>query len=508
MNNKSKIIYQSQLGTLIVPYKSKQLMAIEKGTALYDNVYHKWVEYVGFVIPYKGQNAYATFNRSNDELIRHLPIYDIENQPMITPKYMKHEYEIEGISSMRDVQTYMINQIESSKRNNNSWFINLQTASGKTVLAVYLSLQFRYKTWISSFSKGILNQWEETYQNYTNIDKDRILRVTPSILNKILSGDIDPNDYDIFISTLVSLSSYGKKNNDFGVLEDIFNMCGIGLFIIDEAHRNISNIVKINSVVNVKYQLFLSADFSQGDYRKEEMFKKVFKNTTLLIPPRDMRNSLKYTRICLINFNTYPNSIEANEPFNKYGYSSELYANYQFKKKVMIQSLIYMIRSLSNYNNLADNEIIKYRHLVLCSNIKHVDLLTEILNNRFKDHAKIMSYHGNINPELLNEAKNNADIIVATYSSFSTGLDTDNIKYVHSLDQCNKVQDNQAGGRSRPLKDGTNAYYFMYIDNGFPYCKNKLRTRLEYLRYNKAKDEKVYEYFYEPNDNYEEIDEV
>ena len=93
-------------------------------------------------------------------------------------------------------------------------------------------------------------------------------------------------------------------------------------------------------------------------------------------------------------------------------------------------------------------------------------------------------------------SKNNASIIVATYSSFGTGLDTENIKYVLSPNQCNKVMDNQAAGRARPLADGTNALYFIFIDNGFSYCKRKLRIRLNYLNETKSKTSTVYRLHY------------
>ena len=92
--------------------------------------------------------------------------------------------------------------------------------------------------------------------------------------------------------------------------------------------------------------------------------------------------------------------------------------------------------------------------------------------------------------------KNTARIIVATYSSFSTGLDAKDIKYVLSTNQCNKVMDNQSAGRARPLSDGSDAMYFMFVDNGFSYCKRKLKIRLAYLTETKAKDDNPYTFTY------------
>ena len=119
----------------------------------------------------------------------------------------------------------------------------------------------------------------------------------------------------------------------------------------------------------------------------------------------------------------------------------------------------------------------------------------ELIKLNFSEY-KVGRYYGDVSYGEKDRVKNDADIIVATYGSFSTGLDTHDIKYVISCDQCNKVQDNQAAGRARPLSDGTDAIYFMLVDYGFSYCKTKLRTRLQYLQETKSKDELPYRYIY------------
>ena len=60
------------------------------------------------------------------------------------------------------------------------------------------------------------------------------------------------------------------------------------------------------------------------------------------------------------------------------------------------------------------------------------------------------------------------DMIVSTYQSFSVGIDVSLIKYVISCSICTKIDDNQASGRSRPLPDGSDAFYFMLSDPSRP----------------------------------------
>ena len=321
-----------------------------------------------------------------------------------------------------------------------------------------------------------------------NISAEKILRVTGTIIDKILAGDIDPNDYDIFMCTPTLLDRFGNRRSDYSRISDLFELCGIGFLIYDEAHRNVSNIVKLNSIMNIRYQVYLSADFGQGSYDKELMYKEIFRNVPVLTPSKKLQTSLKYTKLVVVNFNTYPDEIEKQEPFNKYGFSAELYMKYQFKKGTIIDAIKYTIDTILKAN---DN----YRALILFTNIDHVEAMYDILVKEYPD-VNIGKFHGGVSPDNKLNVKNNSKIIVATYGSFSTGLDAKDIKYVLSTNQCNKVMDNQSAGRARPLSDGSDAMYFMFVDNGFSYCKKKLKIRLSYLTETKAKNDVPYTFTY------------
>ena len=488
-----KIIYRSKLGCLIYPYKKKQSYAIEKGTALFDKVYHKWEEYVGFVLPYDGNNAFMTYNRDYSDLAKMLPNYSIEKMPLINSRRMSTSLHLRNIENFREAQTEIIGKIEETKSNENIWFINLQTGQGKTVLATYLSTELNLKTWIMCFSDEILSQWYDTYCDKTDIDPNRIIRITGSICDKILAGEINPDDYDVFMCTPTLLDRFGNKRSNYKRIADLFNMCGIGFLIYDEAHRNVSNIVKLNAIMDIRYQVYLSADFGQGDYEKEMIYRQIFRNVPVLTPSKSLQVTMKYTKLVVVNYNTYPDVIEQQEPFNKYGYNPELYMKYQFKKGTILGAIKYTLNTILN----ADTN---HRILILFTNIEHVDNVYQILQEYYPG-LSIGRFHGSASAEEKEFAKHRAKIIVATYSSFSTGLDADNIKYVLSTNQCNKVMDNQSAGRARPLADGSDAMYFMFVDNGFSYCKRKLKIRLEYLTKTKAKNDNPFIFNYHQDIN-------
>ena len=491
-----EIIYRSKLGCRISPYKKRQSSAIEYGTALYDKVYHRWDEYTGFCLPYSGQTTFMTYNRDYSDLAKMFPMYDIEKMDKIRSKAFSTPIHLVNVEKFWEAQTEIIGKIESTLTNENVWFINLQTGQGKTLLGTYLSTVLNLKTWILCFSDDILAQWHREYCKRTDIDPDKIIRVSGSVIDKILIGEIDPSDYDIFMCTPTLLDRFGNRRSDYKKVADLFELCGIGFLIYDEAHRNVSNIVKLNAIMDIRYQVYLSADFGQGSYDKEKMYMDIFKNVPVLTPSKQLQMSLKYTKLVVVNFNTHPSIIEEQEPFNKYGYNAELYMKYQFRKGVLIGAIKYTLDTV-----LAAQD--GYRSLILFTNIEHVDAMYEILKKDYPEY-KVGKFHGGVTHEDKEFAKNHADIIVATYGSFSTGLDAKDIKYVLSTNQCNKIMDNQSAGRARPLSDGSDAMYFMFVDNGFSYCKKKLKTRLVYLTETKAKNDAPYTFTYHPDVHYKE----
>ena len=124
--------------------------------------------------------------------------------------------------------------------------------------------------------KDILKHWKETYLEKTTINPNRIKEINDGKwLEKIyMNGDGDP-DHDIYLVSPNLITSY-LNNHPWTQFSEIINDLGIGLIIYDEGHRNMSAMVKINALTNIKYTIYMSGDFAQGDYQKEKLFYKIF----------------------------------------------------------------------------------------------------------------------------------------------------------------------------------------------------------------------------------------
>lgn len=481
-----KIIYRTKNGTIITPYRKYQCRDLEHNTSVYDRVYHKAIEMTGFMVNnYDGENdAFITHYLPEDYLATHFRNYQIHTVNEFKAKPVSKSFKMNKDIHLTDIQGKIANEITNAQdKYTREWFINLQTGAGKTVLGTYLTSKFGKKTMVVCFMIDILMQWKKTYREKTTIDPDRILDINSGkILDDIYFGTGDYSQYDIFLISPSLISMYLNKN-PWTRFSKVIEELGIGLLIFDEGHRNMSTIVKVNALTNIKYTLYLSADYAQGDYQKEKLFYNIFRKTRIIKPEGEEARSLKHTKVIVVDYNSKPDVTESTMIYNKYGFSAEYYMDYQLRKGKIYEVLDEIIKIISNVKKP------EWKTLILLEHIKHVDEVYAYLVNHNKIPGMIYGrYHSKISPEDKQAALDYANVIISTYKSFGTGMDVNSIKYVVSLNQCNKVNANQAAGRSRALPDGSDSIYFLVTDNGFKYCKQKTKVVLGYLSEQKLKE--------------------
>ena len=477
-------IERNNNGTLVVPYRANQSRQLEAINGIYDTVYHHYKETSGFRIKYNGVGAYATYAISRDYMKSLFPTYGIIERGLSPYECLGEPYTLIDDITPTHIQSDIINSILSAMGREREWYVNLPTASGKTLLSVYLTSLMNMKTLIMCFSKGILKQWYETFKDKFTINPKRVTFIDSSaMLDAMYEGNFDFDRYDIYLCNPGILTKYLKKT-DYNRLDTIFTRMGIGLKIFDEAHRHLSNIIKINAVSNVRFTLYLSADYGQGDPKKEEKFFKIFNKVRVISPKEEVLTDMKYTRGVVMLYDTHPDDLEAHQIFNGYGYSAQYYMDYQMKKGKIVD----VIKQVVDYIHERDSS---GRILILFNYIEHIEAVTSKLQEWYGDFFKVRSFHGLTDDSERDDIKKHADIIVSTYGSFGTGIHEKGIKYIIGTNQSNKVEDNQAAGRAEKPADGSDVIYFMLVDEGFPYCRKKLKTRLEYLKQKKLKGQVI-----------------
>lgn len=480
-------IYRTKNGTIVYPYKKRQCKDLEFSTSIYDKVYHKSKEMTGFYVPgYKdNKSAFVTHYLSEDYLISHFPEYSIHRvQQTNAPELEKdRRFRLWKTIRLTEIQGQIANEVISSMNRYNEWFINLQTGAGKTLIGTHLSGYFGCKTLIICFMKDILSQWVKTYKEMTNINPLRIMEINSGkFLDDLYFNGLDDTEHDVYLISPSLITMYLNKN-PWERFSTVINQMGIGTIIFDEGHRNMSAMVKVNALTNVKYTLYLSADYAQGDYIKEKLYYKIFQKTKIIKPEGEVAKSLKHTKVIVVDYNSKPNDVESMMIYNRYGFSAEYYMDYQLQKG-RIYDVIDTIMEL-----IMKARKPEWKTLILLEHIDHVDNIYNHLKDKITDISILIGrYHSKISDEERENTLKNANVIISTYKSFGTGMDINSIKYVVSLNQCNKITANQAAGRSRALPDGSDSIYFLVTDTGFKYCKQKTKTVLGYLSEQKLKE--------------------
>lgn len=482
-----KTVQCTDIGMAIIPYRPKQCKDLERKNSDFDHVYHKSKEISGFYVLWEKKGdydlyCYLTYYQNPAYYENSLKGYSIIRMKEIEPVKAQRFY-LSPNEELTDIQIEMVNQIQSGRKMtevlNKRWYINLGTGFGKTLLSLYLAAEIGYKILVVAPSSSILKQWKTTLIDKFTIVPERIITIDSSeFLKSITEYHHDTTEEDIFLITSSMISTFGNKYGWYNV-QKALRIMGIGCLIIDEAHSRMGNTIRLTASTNIRFIQYLSADYGQGQYAKEQKFLSVFASVPVIRPKQETMEEMKYTVGIIVKFNSMPTKQEAQLAiYDRYGFDAEKYMQYQMKKKVFKEALIWTIKRINKVN------LDHYQTLILFTNIWAVDEIAEYLqDNPYMSGKSIVRYHGKV-PREEKELFREADFIVATYSSFSTGIDVNTIKYVIGTNQSNKVEDNQTAGRAGRKFDTSKAgevFYFMMIDEGFSYCKKKLPIRVDYL---------------------------
>lgn len=479
-------------GTQITPYHKKQNPYLEKITSMYRidprRKFGRAIPVTGYFIEDdKNEGSFVTHLHDTRFLQDQFLDYQIVEVPSTAYRPLQNPVSIDPDITPREVQYELIQDVLSSQEES-QWFIHLSQGLGKTLLSVFLIAHFNLKCLIMCYDTKVLRQWFATLKGKTDMDPKHVLIMDSSkLLYQIVTGEFPAWEYDIFMCTPGLLRSFGKRYG-FLLLSPLMERMGIGFKIFDEAHRDIANMIKINAFTSVKKTLYLSGDFAQSNKQKEQLYFRMFHSIPILKPQKELMHTLKFTMAIVVKFNSEPSELDRASVYTRRGFSYYNYMKYQIESEEWYRTLDSIMDQILKVNQK------KYKILILVNMIEHVDRVYQYVEERYGISYQCGKFHSAVPDEDREYCIKDANLIVSTYQSFSTGIDISSIKYAISGSVCTKVDDNQASGRPRPLADGSDAYYFMMCDIGFPYVKEKLGERLNYLKSTKIKGITVIDY--------------
>lgn len=480
MDSEEKFVYRTSTGTVITPYKTNFCPSLERRYSIkkYDRAFP--LPYCGFYLAKDHVFVCPPDLPAQQIVSEYLPDYKAID---LIPNVGKATVPFHaGVDHLRLAQEIYIKEAKQAVANGHTRiFCNMQTGYGKTVAAVLMMHHHQLKTCIITYINRLFKQWVDTILGMTDISPDQIFQIKGSkSINKILEDPFRYNQYDVFLISHETLTSYGTTYG-YSRISELFEALGIGVKIYDEAHHSIRSMICIDSFTNVPHTYYLSADFNQANDEKSRKFKMIFKGVPVL---PSVGKGERYVTCLSMIYDSVPQMHEILAINQQSGFNLRAFMRYQFKKNYVLDCVDSILDRLMDSNKFVSTS----RILILTTFVEDVYRIYEHVKVRYGFNlGEVGLYHGTLPAEDKERTTQNARVIVATYSSFGVGLDIPNIQCVISCDPISRITANQAAGRVRPSEDPHKyALFVMLSDYGFSYCKHNHQKNIDYLKAGKG----------------------
>lgn len=473
-----KKIYLTTTGVMIDDYLPKDNIELEKSTSYYEKNRHKFMPVSGFCD--KKDVKFLTYKMPEAKLRAFFP--DCEFIKIGVSRFNKIANVDLGDFQLRDNQKNVITQMLNIKQP--EMFVNIPTATGKTVIGVYFIAIMHLVSLVVCPSATIMSQWTDTMKRMGFADRYTILG-SGQQLNDIYKGDLRYKS-DIYLITPMLMTTYGNKYG-FSRLAAVLDTLNIGMKFIDEAHKNLGAIVRLNAITSFYKTIYLSADFYRASAYTRKQFFDVFNYVPIIKMDENELEHLKHINAVVYPYHSHPSMSEAASIVTqgKYHWSHWEFARYEFSKGIILdyvdKILDKIIPNTENSNN-RPNKI-----LILTIMVEHADLLYDHIYEKYGKLRTVGKFHSKLTDEERYEGKQQ-DIIIATYQAFSVGVDitVPNIQHVISTSPVDVITHNQAAGRCRPI-EGEESYYWILEDADFDFCVHNTDNAMRYLAKSRVK---------------------
>lgn len=358
----------------------------------------------------------------------------------MNPKFTDREHQIDLIAKCSDPTPGMKG-------------LAMQTGKGKTYSAIKSWVNLGYAGIVIVY--GLVDQWIKNVLEYTKIDKDYVYKVQEFSSLSLLAQN--PNYKPLFFAasyTTMQLFMEGKNNYDVlpWNFSEFFKFYGIGVKIIDETHRCFHGITCMDLKLNVPYNLYCSATFTQSGKDAKRIFNKVF--------PKEIQFGIQaYDKYVNVYFFSHRGAVQEKHVVRK----NRGYQHSKYEKELMVSEhkchtyvnevLVPLINMYYINKKFEKNQSV----LIFCSSVEFIATIVHHLKREYPD-QKVISYTGE---NELSDLKG-ANIIVSTPGKASTGLDVKGlIAIINTVSTKAETTIAQAFGRLRKIEGKKLSYVDM-----------------------------------------------
>lgn len=274
--------------------------------------------------------------------------------------------------------------------------------------------------------------------------------------------------YDVYIMTHATFRAGLKRVGSFQKASNFSKNLHLGFKIIDEAHLEFKDTLLMDFILNINRNLYLTATDGRSSKEENAIFKHVFSNTKFYrkqtVNPNQPSKWVNYNAISInthLNPNIYRYRVAGGRGMSPTSYGK--WCIQKDKNKTHIKACCDIVRQTFESNE--NSKIIIFMPLIeLCEETSDFIYKKLSHDDSFPYDIKIRTINSR-NSKVENERNKQADVIVSTTGSLSTGVD---IKGITTIISCSpmvsKIQCVQTWGRIRYGGYGFIGDYYDIID--------------------------------------------
>lgn len=359
----------------------------------------------------------------------------------------------------------------------------LATGKGKTYSVIAYLARAKKLGMIVVDQDHIMKQWFDEFLNHTNLNEEDIFLISGLDTIKALlraEGDLP---FKAYIASHRTFATLAKKRNGVELLNALFNKLKIATKVFDEAHVEWKNIILMNSYIDTKETIYLTATPNRSNAQEDIVYQYIFGEVPRFGLQQKYDADEKYQDLVFIEYDTEPSIQEQAEMKNRHGFDMKKYSDYIQEKH--FDYIYEIIDEIIKNHNSSKVAIIAHKN-------EFVDKLATRLETEFKE--KTVGRFCGLVPKSKRSGEKDKDIVVSTDRSLSKAVDIRGLEVVISLNQySSKVLSEQMVGRLRKEGDKPCTFYD-FTDMGFKQCIDQRKYRKKGLTM-KAKTQTTKKYF-------------
>lgn len=344
--------------------------------------------------------------------------------------------------------------------------VQSQMSFGKTYVSIASMVALGVKAAVIVYNDTIFQQWIREITVHTTIPAEKIILIKGvASMDAILTGESEGDVYVCMHQTI--MAGIRLRGRDF--VQRVFEAAGIGIKFVDEAHKYLEAIVKLDTIVNIERNIYLSGTFTRSRYKEAQIMAAVFSNAAFF-GETNVQSDVKDRRM-IYTLCKYRSCLE--ERFimamsTKHGFSAYKFIDFSLRydpKNKLMGVLKYLLDKM-----LIDKpELYPGKILITIASKDAIAWLTNAIKQQYGKHRTV----GMITSDVKGEDRDlnfSREIICSTIESCGTGFNETMLQVIICAEpHKSALVTKQLKGRLDRYKGEGATYFYDLIDTSIPY---------------------------------------